>query len=110
MTPGKDGKCGGCTENEVMYDGNCVCKDGYIHNELKICTRCDLVTGAFMVDEKCALCPGDLIYINDKCACPEANTKIGVKCYKTCKNDELIDENGLCYSCPIYEVITKGKC
>lgn len=59
---------------------------------------------------QCAKCPGSLTYNGQRCVCPAGNTRVGTRCFETCKNDELVDANGLCYSCPIFEVIASGAC
>ena len=105
-TPNASGICGPCGVNQRLVDGLCICSTGFIPNQLKVCTKCSEVTGAFLVSGACATCPGDLVYNGQRCACPNGFTKIGSKCRETCKIDELVDENGFCFSCPIYEIIT----
>jgi cysteine-rich repeat protein len=108
--PNAQGVCAECGLNRMIYDGRCICSTGFIPNELGICTRCTLVQGAFLVNGRCAKCPGTLQYNGQRCTCPAGSTRVGTKCFETCKDDELVDANGLCYTCPIYEVKSNGTC
>lgn len=105
-----NGTCGACGLNQVFSNGNCICVTGYIPNQQNVCTQCSSVIGYFLINGQCATCPGDLVYNGQICACPSGSTKIGSKCQLSCNSDELVDTNGLCYSCPIYEIISNGVC
>ena len=105
-----NGTCAACGLNQISSNGNCICAPGYIPNQLNVCTQCASVAGSFLVNGQCATCPGDLVYNGQTCGCLPGSTKIGSKCHLSCNSDELVDSNGLCYSCPIYEIISNGVC
>ena len=79
-SPAADGACGACGVNQQLVDGQCICAAGFIPNQLKICTKCSDVSGAFMLNGACAVCPGDLTYNGQRCGCAAGLVKVGTKC------------------------------
>jgi hypothetical protein len=85
--PDSNGNCAGCSTNQVLYNGQCICANGYISNQYGVCTVCSQVTGAFLVGSQCATCPGNLIYDGTQCGCPSTQIKVGTNCVNPCNND-----------------------
>jgi hypothetical protein len=85
--PDSNGNCAGCPSNQVLYNGECICSDGFILNQFRVCTVCSQVTGAFLVGTKCAVCPGNLKYDGNQCGCPVNQIKVGTNCVDPCNTD-----------------------
>lgn len=98
-----------CGVNEVFTNEQCVCADGFGLDVTGSCVDCTAVSGGFLIDGVCGLCPTGFVW-NVTCVCPEGKTLNNGICTATCKTDQLVDASGLCYYCPINEVITNGQC
>jgi hypothetical protein len=85
--PDSNGNCAGCSTNQVLYNGQCICANGYISNQYGVCTVCSQVTGAFLVGSQCATCPGNLVYDGTQCGCPSTQVKVGTNCVNPCNSD-----------------------
>lgn len=85
---------------------------GFAPNSAKICVPCENIENSFSVSGMCAFCPGDQVYNKNtkKCECPVGKFRSGINCFDSCKTDQLVDNNNLCYSCPINEIISNGQC
>ena len=103
-----NGNCYTCGNNQVISNGQCVCKTGYSLNSCGICT---LACGSnqFPYQGGCALCPLNTVFkaeING-CGCPSGYYKdnFGV-CAKVvlrpvdCPSGEYFDASHGCVSCP----------
>ena len=44
------------------------------------------------------------------CACPSGQREVNGKCEQVCRSNEMMDSEGLCYTCPIGETAKDGQC
>ena len=110
--PSKDGEsCNFCKVNERLLNGVCVCENGYATNSAGVCTVCSSLSNAFIINGVCAKCPGGKVFDGrSSCVCPAGRVEQGGICAAQCKNDELVDANGNCYSCLLNQVASNGRC
>lgn len=92
--------CSYCQDNQILFNGKCICKSGYAFNSAGVCSICSSISGSFLVNGICSVCPGNLIYDGvSKCTCPAGKVAKGSLCISQCQNDELLDTQGNCYTC-----------
>ena len=65
-----------------------------------------------MIDGICGKCPTGRTWNaqTKKCECPAGSDQINGNCVQKCSDNQLVDPSGLCYYCPINEVISGGRC
>ena len=91
----------GCKANEVLSQSKCICKNGFGYNSNKDCVDCSSISGGFLIDGYCAVCPSTYIYDGANCACPQGTSESSGRCIANCLPGQLTDPNGVCYWCPI---------
>lgn len=103
-----DGNCYTCGNNQVISNGQCVCKTGYSLNSCGICVLA-CASNEFPFQGACAICPLNTVYneqING-CGCPTGYYKdtFGT-CSKVelkpinCPSGQYFDTTHGCVSCP----------
>ena len=109
--PTADGEgCNHCRVNEELVAGRCTCMAGFAYNKAGVCTACGQLDNGFLINGICAVCPGNLIYNGKACGCPSGKIAQGNRCISQCKNDELLDSDGNCYTCSTNQVVSNGQC
>ena len=91
-------------------NGRCICQQGFAFNSAQVCTPCASLRNGFIINDVCAVCPGNLVYNGNACACPAGKTRQGSLCVSQCQNDELLDSEGNCYTCGNNQIISSGRC
>lgn len=56
------------------------------------------------------MCPGNQIPVGGVCGCPNGLTPQGNNCVSPCRSNQLLDDQGNCYSCQIFEEIRGNAC
>jgi len=103
--------CNSCGQNQELSGGKCICLKGYALNSDGICTLCSNLPNGFLINGLCSVCPATMVYNgNQGCSCPPGKVLKGRICSSQCQSDELLDEQGNCYTCGNNQVISNGRC
>lgn len=78
-----------------------MCKPEHGYGPNQACIKCSDLSGGFLIDGHCAVCPENLININGKCGCPHDKKLLDNRCVNLCSSNQIIDPNGFCYVCPV---------
>lgn len=103
--------CSSCDANEELVNGKCACKTGFAYNSAQVCTICSSLPNGFLINGVCSVCPRNMVYNgNNGCGCPAGKILQGASCVSQCQPDEILDNQGNCYTCGNNQIISNGKC